>query len=710
MLSHKLYASLEESCKAKKLSTGSVILESVELGNNKITPLPILPPLEVFAELSKFVPRSLRKRLAAGQHEWLSEFRPLTVLFISLEGLVCNSQSNLQSVQNAVMTIQTILYHYGGNLRQFTMDDKGPLVMALFGLPMHTHEDDAVRCIKAALDIHEKLDTIQLNCNCGITTGHAFCGIVGSDLRSEYAVVANAANLAARIMESTNWIACDRETFQAASKKLSFEELTPLRLKGYSEPVAVYRPIPAEKTNLLLGGSLVGREAEIKTLDRQLVMLSSTGSGSQVLVEGEPGIGKSHLLEHVRWLARENNLRVLNGVGDSIDKKTPYRIWRQVFAQLFQIEKSFSVEQIAHRIADYFADAEQLTRLLPLLNSVIKSQLPDNEITSQMRGDVRARNTIEFLVKILEQEASREPLVIVLDDCQWIDATSWSMIAEICEKVDAVSAILAFRPMLDQGNSVLDLLAKKPATQIIQLGELSQDEVASLLSQSLGIEEVPRAVAVAVHEHSEGNAFYSQELGYSLLDAGVIKIEGNKCVVTEELDHFEFPATVEKVVNGRVDALIPEYQLTLRIASVIGRIFELQSLSHIHPIEADRGKLPDYLSSLADLNFTPLHNPPPDQSNIFKHAIIHEVLYSQLLSSQRVSLHQLLAKWIERQHTAHLERYSATLAHHWKSAENPNKAMHYFRLASENTLKEGAYAEAVHFLIEHSPAWLNQNK
>lgn len=289
MLSHKLYASLEESCKAKKLSTGSVILESVELGNNKISPLPILPPLEVFAELSKFVPRSLRKRLAAGQHEWLSEFRPLTVLFISLEGLVCNSQSNLQSVQNAVMTIQTILYHYGGNLRQFTMDDKGPLVMALFGLPMHTHEDDAVRCIKAALDIHEKLDTIQLNCNCGITTGHAFCGIVGSDLRSEYAVVANAANLAARIMESTNWIACDRETFQAASKKLSFEELTPLRLKGYSEPVAVYRPIPAEKTNLLLGGSLVGREAEIKTLDRQLVMLSSTGSGSQVLVEGRAG-------------------------------------------------------------------------------------------------------------------------------------------------------------------------------------------------------------------------------------------------------------------------------------------------------------------------------------------------------------------------------------------------------------------------------------
>lgn len=170
-------------------------------------PAPRVPDLR-FEAISPFVSRSVMHCLGAGDSDWLAEMRRVTVSFANLQGLALLSppwvrdddEQSLRDLQEAFRTMQTAVYRHGGSINQFLVEDKGVTLLALWGVPSRTHEDDPARAVSAMLEMQRALQKIGVSCASGVTTARVFCGHRGSALRREYAVIGRSVNLAARLM------------------------------------------------------------------------------------------------------------------------------------------------------------------------------------------------------------------------------------------------------------------------------------------------------------------------------------------------------------------------------------------------------------------------------------------------------------------------------------------------------------------------------
>jgi tetratricopeptide (TPR) repeat protein len=216
-----------------------------------------------------------------------------------------------------------------------------------------------------------------------------------------------------------------------------------------------------------------------------------------------------------------------------------------------------------------------------------------------------------------------------------------------------------------------------------------------------------------IREKSEGHPFFAEELAYALRDSGTLVIENQECQVYSRFMNFEdlaLPDTLQAAITNRIDSLDPSQQLTLKVASVIGRIFAFRLLQAIHPIEADKSALPDYMATLTRLSLTLIESEAPDLAYIFKHAVTQEVAYNLMLFSQRRQLHQAVAEWIEQNYEKNIEAYYALLAHHWSQAAETTdakrdehallKAVQYLDKAGEQASQNYANQEVIQFFTQ----------
>jgi class 3 adenylate cyclase len=316
---------------------GPVILDAVDdLPTIKPAPVVILPP-EAEVALRAYLPGAILHRLAAGQSTWLAEMRRVTVLFVHLPEF--DNISSLEEAQAVMQALQSILYRFEGSLNKFSVDNKGVALVAALGLPPLAHEDDAVRGVQAALEIQSKLGEMGYRCAIGIATGRAYCGSVGTQWRREYTMIGDVVNLAARLMQAAkNDILCDAATVQASQGRIGFDLLPPLSLKGKWEPVPVHRPRgQVEKPGPPLT-PMIGRTWERALLEERVSAIKRGEMGGTVIIEGEPGIGKSRLVHELLKVAEQVGVGALLGAGDSIERSTPYHAWRPIVNRLLGLE------------------------------------------------------------------------------------------------------------------------------------------------------------------------------------------------------------------------------------------------------------------------------------------------------------------------------------------------------------------------------------
>jgi class 3 adenylate cyclase/tetratricopeptide (TPR) repeat protein len=706
VLSAEAWELVQNACSGERLPGGQVRLQRVT------APLPPprtsapAPGAQAATALRAFIPNAVLARLTAGQGGWLSELRPVTVLFVNLPDLT--QAVSLERAQAVMEATQGALYRFEGSIGQLSVDDKGISLMGALGLPPLAHEDDPLRGVQAAQFIQARLRELGIRSAIGVSSGRVFCGAVGGAGRRQYTMVGDVVNVAARLMQAAPGdILCDAATHRAAQHRLQFEPLPPIHMKGKSEPVAVYRPYcPVPVATGLR--PMVGRAAEQTALLLSLEKLK-TGEGGVAIIEGEPGIGKSRLVAEFQAQTRALGIETLAGAGDAIEKSTPYHAWRPVFAQIFGGGELGSTALRRANVSGRLAGDPEAMRLVPLLNSVLALDLPDNEITAQMSGQVRADNTHDLLLRILEVEARRAPTVLILEDAHWLDSASWALAALVAQRLPSLLLIIATRPLADPLPPEFRHLVETAGVQRFRLDALSDGAVVELVCERLGVRALPAEVIRLIQQKAQGNPFFSEELIYALRDAGLILIERGECRVATsvELAAVSFPDSVQGVITSRMDRLPPSQQLTLKVASVIGRVFALRLLRDIFPIEAERRELPAHLQALHNLDLTPLDSPEPDLAYIFKHVITQEVAYNLMLFAQRRQLHRAAAEWYETAQAEDLAPFFPLLAHHWRRAENTAKAVDYFERAGEQAMKNGAFDEAVKFFtsaIELEPA------
>jgi class 3 adenylate cyclase/tetratricopeptide (TPR) repeat protein len=660
------------------------------------------------------------ERLHSGAGEFLAELRPVVALFLKFTGIIYEDEGAGTRLDQYIRWVQEVLDRFEGNLLELTMGDKGSYFYAAFGAPQ-AHEDDAARAASAALELLKlppELDYIGPP-QIGLSLGQMRTGSYGSQTRRSYGAQGAQANLAARLMSKAEpgQILASQAVVEAAKADYEFESLDPVALKGVAQPVPIFAlrgQVRHQAVSDILQKhaqtTIFGRQKEREYLSRQLEALRGGKDLPLIFIQGEAGIGKSRLVADLLGVAKWGGTPYWIGSGDAIEKSTAYLAWRSVFSRFFKLDglsdnaSPQEIEAAHRRVIAYLEKVDpSLIPLAPLLNIVLPFYLPDNEITAQLSGEVRANQTHDLCISLLKYATARIPHLLIMEDAHWLDSASWALLRLVSRDVPSVLIVTALRPVQEPVQPDLARMLAAPNVQTLSLESLPAREIETLICHRLGVASLPPEVSRFIRERAEGHPFFSEELAYALRDTGLIRISDGECRLAPDagdLRGVNFPDTLDGVIISRIDTLPAQEQLLLKVASVIGRIFAIRILRDVHPNESDKPKLPDYLSHLETLDITPLETPEPDLAYIFKHIITQEVTYNLLLFAQRRELHRVVAEWFERSRAEDITSFYPLLVHHWRLAENTAKTVEYLGKAGEQAASLGANQEAINFLTQ----------
>jgi class 3 adenylate cyclase/tetratricopeptide (TPR) repeat protein len=651
--------------------------------------------------LRAYVPRSVQVRLGAGQTDWLAEFRRVSVLFINLETFDTGNDLALEQLQRAMVAVQTTVYRYGGSINQMLADDKGTVVVCGWGIALHAHADDAVRAVRAAFELRPELGSLGLTPSFGLATGEVFTGLRGNRQRCEYAMIGDVMNVAARLMQAAGGdIRCDSASWEAASSRFEFEVLPSIPVKGRERLLASYRPIHQSTSR---PSDIIGRPKERRILHGRLEALLTSARRGVVILEGEAGIGKSRLVADLLEQAVARGVRAIVASGDEVERSTHYQVWRALFENLVAFGERADRQGLQRRVLQLLESNADLLPFAPLLNPVLGLNLPETERSVQVPPRGRAVLTRDLLVHLFRRTTYGHPTLLVLEDAHWFDSASWALAEGIQRELSEILLVVTLRPMSESEKppELLRLSGLEEALAV-RLDGLGPEESCALVCQRLRARALSEPIAQMIRDRAEGHPFFAEELAHALRDQGLVEIANGVCRFAGDATQqsVQLPNTVQVLVSSRIDQLTVPQQLTMKVASVFGRTFDLASLRAAYPIEVDELALQGHLQALSERDLVQSVSSEPIPTYGFKHAITQEVAYGLLTFELRRRLHQAVAQWYEGQYSDNQARIIPVLAHHWSRAQVPDRALLYLEKAGDQAMARFANEEAARFFSE----------
>ncbi len=697
------------------------------------TPAPLPPLPQPSAEqrgvLSAFVHPAIRRRLVGDQAGFVNEHRNVSVLFVGFDGFDYDGDpAVLGRLQRYVAEVARVVQQYGGDINKIDFGDKGSKFVIVFGAPV-AHENDAERAMYCALALrelsieHEALPVTradpaaephpddeppqtpsplntQFSIRIGIASGLVFCGLVGSALRREYTVMGDTVNLAARLMQAADpgTIVVASGAHRRVAERFIWEPLDLLPVKGRSRAVTIYRlerarERPSRHQEAAYKLPMVGREAEMQQIEQRMD-LALRGQGQLLGIAAEAGMGKSRLVAEVVRLAAHRGMRVISGECLSHGGSISYLPWRSLLRGLFGIDPAWSREaQLRHLREQIAAVDSQILARLPLLEVALNLEIGETELTRSLDARVRKdalETTVIACVRAItggrregrDELAPPTPLLIVIEDCHWIDPLSHDLLELVARSIvdRPVLMVLAYRPAEHEQGRLR--VSRLPHFTELHLREFSRRETEWLIGLKFGYlfgvrGVLPPSFVERISTRSQGNPFYIDQMINYIQDQGINPADG------AALEAVRLPDTLRALIISRIDRLAEQEQVALKVASVIGRAFRASWLGAIYPPLGRPEQVQQLLESLSRLDLTELEASEPEQEYLFKHIVTQEVAYESLTLSTRMMLHGAVGAYIETRFADELDRYLDMLAYHYGRSYEVEKQRHYFRLAAD---------------------------
>lgn len=647
--------------------------------------------------IRRFIPRVLAERTEAGHTGWLAEFRTVTVVDVSLPAVADVSEVNAGRLRAAIQELARAIQPMGCAIWDVVDSDKGLVVRVAFGLPPYARENNAVWAVQAAWQIGLAFSLPGQGCGIGIATGRVFCGIVGTERRREYLSTGPVMSLAARLMQAAGRdILCDEQTIRAAREHFAFGDAEPITLKGFEGPIAVHRliePIIGARHAKVPAFCLIGRECETRVIEAQFERLCGEGRGGFVIIEAEPGAGKSKLLMQARDIAVSRDCTVIVAGAEALEQASPYSVMRQVLPQLVCGGRGLEADRglLRERLTELLRGAPLEARAA-LLEDIMPLGLPDRELAAHVTGQGRVAGIAELLTHIAGVTTRARRCVLLLDDLHWIDASSAQLLATMVRRVPALLVLTATRPLEPDASPNLHVTLPASAMRIV-LPPLGRDIITAIICRQLGVRSLPPRLAEYVYARSGGIPFHAEQLVLSLGDHHAIVVADGRCRLAQaDLEGMSIPETLRGVVVSRIDMVPAEQQLALKVASVIGRRFDVDVLRRIHPFGDRLSDLRPILESLVQMALLDVSGA---ETYSFHHAMIRDATYDLLTFGQRRTLHRRVAGFIEDAHRGALEPYYSELAQHWEGACDLDRASEYHERAAVFALSRYANYDAL---------------
>ncbi len=482
----------------------------------------------------------------------------------------------------------------------------------------------------------------------------------------------------------------------------SFQSLGDLELKGISEPLQAFElqwePSPVigitlpERLRELPATGYVGRLAERERL-AELWGQAREGAPRLALISGEAGVGKTRLSTHLALQAHGEGATVLYGRCDE-DLGVPYQPWAQALDHL--------VKEAPESILDAHVKRHggDLARLVPALGDRV------TELPPPRQSDPETERYLLYAAAagLLEGAGEQEPLLLILDDLQWADAPTLSLLHHIVTADASIPVMVvgAYRDSdLSRDHPLTALLAdlhREQGVERIKLTGLDSEDVLALMEAAAGheLDEDGRTLAAEITRETDGNPFFAGELLRHLTESGaIVQDDDGRWHLVGDLADLGMPQSVREVIGRRVDRLGSDARTALSAAAVIGRDFDLELL--LAMLELPEGRLLDLLEQAVTSSLL-RENRDRAGRFTFTHALVEHSLCEDLGATRRARLHRRVAEALEEQCGNEPGERLGELAAHWAAAvvsSDIAKAMHYARLAAERALTQLAPDEAV---------------
>ncbi len=448
---------------------------------------------------------------------------------------------------------------------------------------------------------------------------------------------------------------------------------------------------------------LIGRETERKELLRRLDE-ALAGRGSMVMIGGEPGIGKTHLITAILEAARHRGAYANIGHCYEMEGSPPYVPFIEMLERTARVAPK---EGFRAALGDA---APEIAKLMPEL----RRMYPDMPPPIQLPPEQQRRFLFNAYCEFIERAAKSTPIVLVFEDLHWADEPTLLLLQHIAQ-------ILSTTPILVIGTyrdvelevtrpfakTLESLLLQKQATRI-PLQRLAVGGVESMLAALSG-QAPPPSLARVVFDETEGNPFFVEEVFRHLAEEGKLFDQAGKWRLGLRADQLQVPEGVRLVLGRRLDRLGADARRILTTAAVIGRSFSLRLLEELET------KPDAALEAVEEAERAHLASAEPVVGREMRYRFVHELVRQTLAETlslpRRQRLHARVADAIERVYAANLEAQASPLAHHLYqagAAADPEKTATYLVMAAQKARAGAAHEEALLHLENALSLWEGQ--
>ncbi|MFL5289830.1 MAG: AAA family ATPase [Rhodopila sp.] len=633
------------------------------------------------------------------------ERRQLTVMFCDLVGSTALSEKldpeELRDLLHAYRTLcGDVIARYDGFVARYVGDG----ILTYFGWPA-AHEDDAERAVRAALEIVETVRrasaTEALSVRLGIATGPVVVGEAAGVGDQAKLAVGSTPNLAARLqgLAAADQIVIAASTRRLVGNAFDLSDLGEHDLKGIAEPVHAWRVERVAVTESRFDAQhtatgltpLVGRDEEVDLLLRRWAQ-ARDGEGQVVLLCGEPGIGKSRILNTLRERLEAQGAQALRF------QCSPYYVNSAFWPIIDNFERAlkFARDETAEAKLDrlealvvthYGRPLGDVRFVASILSIPCESRYGALAMTPQRHKD----ETLRTLVDITEAAARRQPSVLLFEDAHWADPTTLEVLDLLIDRVKAIPllVVLTHRPEFQprwSGHGHVGAL---------NLSKLTRTQSVAMVSALAGAKELPASVQEQILIRTDGVPLFLEELTKAVLESGELKDADGSYELAGSRRSMTIPTTLRDSLMARLDRFMPVREIA-QIGAAIGREFSYEMIEAVTPMP--QAQLDEALARLCESGLAFRRGTLPDAVYTFKHALVQDAAYDSLLRRRRQELHAKIARVIEQRLPNIKTTQPEVLAHHLTAGGLIEAAIPLWQSAGELAVKRMALTEAVFHL------------
>jgi class 3 adenylate cyclase/tetratricopeptide (TPR) repeat protein len=667
-------AALPPSAVGDEKAGGRLLKADVPVASAGLEPLPDVDGLQ----LADCVPIAIRDYIGETLAE--PEHRQATVAFVRFSGtdtLLADrgGAGAAEVLDQLVRTVQEAADEHRVSFLESDIDRNGVRVILVAGAPQ-TAGDDEERMLRTVRKIADAELPVPLHI--GVHRGRVFAGEVGASFRRTYTIMGETAAISARLMSKAEPGAVLATTDVLERSRTPFEtvELEPFTVKGKSAPVVAHdvRAVAgvreaAEAADV----PFVGRERELAILGASLAPVRM-GFGSLVELTGEPGMGKSRLVEEL--LTQCADMGVLRASCEEYEVSTPYFPFRGLLRSLLDVPMNggAAAEMLRTRLE---AVAPELTPWIPLLALPLDVEIDSTPEVDDLQPAFR-RARLHGVVETLLEKLLPAATVVVVEDVHWMDEPSCQLLWHLGGQVTGKPWLICATRRAGAGGFVAAEGVPPVAALTIQLEPLSTEAAMTLIAATASNgwrEEEIEALA----DRSGGNPLFLQEL----VSSGSGEEEA------------ELPESVEAVVTTRIDKLAPADRNLLRYAAVMGTTFSGELVGRV--LAADDPSVSADSDSWDRLAEFVERDPYTPGGFRFRHALIRDAAYEGLSYRRRRELHASVGAAYESLYAEQLADHAGLLSLHFFHAADHRKAYDYSLLAGDRAKEKFANVEAAAF-------------